>query len=213
MKSLDVQVFDSILIATPIEAIYKRLGYVEGDTQLSQQQKADLGQYIDEAVGVIELKALAARIGIKEIKEDGIVLANDIKLESKHLSSWMAGCSEMLLMGVTAGSKIMQAIKESSSQGALSQGVVYDAVGSEMADGTFDWIIAYFNRELRRENKCLADKRYSAGYGDFALENQRVIYELLDLKKIGVDITETYMLVPEKSVTAVSGVKEILSGE
>ncbi len=209
MKPLGVQLFDSIPIATPTEAIYKRLGYKEGDTQLTGQQQDDLAKCIDEAVELIELKALAARIGIAEIMPDGIVLAGGIEFKSKNLSSWMIGCNEMLIMASTAGSKIMQAIKESSSKDGLSQAVVYDAVGSEMADSVFDWLITYYNRELRREEKCLDAKRYSAGYGDFKLENQKVIYDLLNLKQIGVDITEKCILVPEKSVTAMVGVKEV----
>ena len=78
-----------------------------------------------------------------------------------------------------------------------------------MADSAFDWIITYYNRELRREDKSLDDKRYSAGYGDFNLENQKIIYDLLGLKKIGVDITDTFVLIPEKSVTAMVGIKEV----
>ena len=209
MKPLDVQLFESIQIATPIEAIYRRLGYSQDDTQLSQQQQDNLAKYIDEAVELIDLKAAVTRIGIKEVKDVGIVLANGIELESRNLSSWMIGCDEMLLMASTAGSKIMQAIKDTSNNEKLSRAVVYDAVGSEMADGVFDWLITYFNRELRRENKCLDGKRYSAGYGDFKLENQKTIYDLLDLKKIGVDITESCVLVPEKSVTAMVGIKEL----
>jgi len=65
----------------------------------------------------------------------------------------------------------------------------------------------YFNQSLRRENRRLLGKRYSAGYGDLFLETQKVIYGLLQLDRIGIEITESCMLIPEKSVTAITGIE------
>ncbi|HOO47200.1 MAG TPA: methionine synthase, partial [Deltaproteobacteria bacterium] len=77
---------------------------------------------------------------------------------------------------------------------------------SEMTDEALDWITGYVNQGLRRRAARLTEKRYSAGYGDFALENQKIIYDLLMMHELGVSITESYLLVPEKTVTALAGV-------
>ena len=65
------------------------------------------------------------------------------------------------------------------------------------------------NEELCRiaaeEGKSLRP-RYSAGYGDFSLENQRGIFDLLSpAKHIGLTLKDNLIMVPEKSVTAVIG--------
>jgi cobalamin-dependent methionine synthase I len=49
--------------------------------------------------------------------------------------------------------------------------------------------------------------RFSAGYGDFLLENQRLFYELLDLQRFGVSLTESCIFTPEKTVPAIAGVE------
>jgi cobalamin-dependent methionine synthase I len=110
-------------------------------------------------------------------------------------------------MGTTAGSAVMAAIAEDTGGNRLTRGVVFDATASEMVDASMDWIISYFARELRRENKALTENRFSAGYGDFLLENQQTIFRLLELERIGVQITASFVLIPEKSVTAIAGVK------
>jgi cobalamin-dependent methionine synthase I len=69
--------------------------------------------------------------------------------------------------------------------------------------------VDYFNRTLLRENRRLLKNRYSAGYGDLLLETQKILYGLLQLEKIGIRITETCMLIPEKSVTAITGIREM----
>jgi len=76
-----------------------------------------------------------------------------------------------------------------------------------MADNALSWIINYFNRQLSRESKQLTSKRFSAGYGDFSLENQKIIYDVLKLEQLGISLSDKYMLIPEKSVTAVVGIK------
>jgi hypothetical protein len=58
-----------------------------------------------------------------------------------------------------------------------------------MTDAGLDWIMDYFNQQLRREGKTLLPRRFSAGYADFNLENQKAIYDTLQMEKIGVTIT------------------------
>lgn len=51
--------------------------------------------------------------------------------------------------------------------------------------------------------------RYSPGYGDFALESQKEIFARLECaKRIGLTLTDTMLMVPFKSVTAVIGVTD-----
>ncbi|MGC9975923.1 MAG: vitamin B12 dependent-methionine synthase activation domain-containing protein, partial [Syntrophales bacterium] len=82
-----------------------------------------------------------------------------------------------------------------------------DAAASEIVEAALDWIMDYFKQSLKRENRRLLGKRYSAGYGDLFLETQKTMYRLLQLDKIGIEITESCMLVPEKTVTAITGIK------
>ena len=109
-------------------------------------------------------------------------------------------------MGATAGPEIMTAIQEDAAGRNVTRGVVLDATAGETVDAALDWIMAYYNQTLRRQGKRLLSARYSAGYGDLALENQRTMYRLLALEKIGVEIMETCILIPEKSVTAITGI-------
>jgi hypothetical protein len=109
-------------------------------------------------------------------------------------------------MGATGGTAIMEAIQEDMAGRNATRGVVLDAVASEIVDKGLDWIMDYFRRVLRREGKTLLNSRFSAGYGDFELENQRLFHRLLEMERLGVTITAGCLLVPEKSVLAVTGI-------
>jgi cobalamin-dependent methionine synthase I len=78
-------------------------------------------------------------------------------------------------------------------------------VASETADAGLDWIQAFLNSQMAKQGRKLTT-RYSPGYGDLDLSAQKVIYDALKLEKIGISITDRYLLIPEKSVLAIAGI-------
>lgn len=207
-----VTFFDTILIEPPREAIYRRLGYRKGVTRTSVVQEAEVEASIAEAIMLIRLKGAARRLPILKKDAAQVVLAGesgDVVWESRRLARFLDRCDEVLLMGATAGSAIMEAIRDNMGGACVTRGVVFDAAASETVDASLDWIMGYVRQELRRENKTLTERRFSAGYGDFLLENQRATATMLDLERIGITLTADCILVPEKSVTAVAGIKRM----
>ena len=203
-------VFPAISIIPPRNKIYQRLGYRREITQLTSHQEKLTDSFISEAASFIALKGAALRIPIVERDSNVILLAaEEICLKSAHLASFLRNCTEALLVGATAGRDIVAATRENLENSAVVKAAVFDATASEMADGALGWLMDYYRRSLLRERKILLTKRYSAGYGDFALENQRYFHTLLDLGAIDVQITTDNILLPEKSVTAITGIRNI----
>jgi len=203
--------FESLRIDLPREAIYRRLGYRRDATQISPRQTAEIEDYMEEARSLISLKGTALRLPVRGISPVRVVLGDDVVFESRHLARFLDRSREVALLGTTAGSAIMTAIAEDAAGRNVTRAVVMDATASELADAALDWIMSYLRSSLRRENRTLLSRRYSAGYGDFLLENQRTIYRLLQLERFGVTLTESCLLIPEKSVTALTGILDASS--
>jgi hypothetical protein len=201
-----VRYFNNISIKTPLAQIYRRLGFRKGVTDLSPRDQAETERYIETALSHIRLQGAARRLPVLLEGKSTVRLPEEAIFESRQLAKFLGGSDEILLMGATAGPEIMAAIQEDVAGRNVTRGVVLDATASETVDAALDWIMAYYNQTLRRQGKRLLPARYSAGYGDLALENQRMMYHLLAFEKIGVEITKTCILVPEKSVTAVTGI-------
>lgn len=199
---------EKISIDPPREKIYQRLGYKKKTTAISAKQLKETELYINEASSFISLRGNFSRLKINHNDGEKIILSEDLIFHSRKLSVFLRDCKEAVLMGATAGNTIMDAIKKKTGQNDLATAVVYDATASEMTDAALDWLMNYINRILRRESKYLLPRRFSAGYADFNLENQKIIYEHLQMKTIGVTITPNFILIPEKSVTAISGICE-----
>ncbi|MFC1752232.1 methionine synthase [Thermoproteota archaeon] len=201
-----VDYFDSVKVEIPRKGIYTRLGYRADKTHISSQQEELVEGYIEQAVSLLSLKAAYLRIPIRENDTLKVTLENGEVFESSNLAKMLYDCDEVLLMAATGGSEIVDSIRKNSLGGDVTQAVVFDATASETVDATLDWLMEYVNRDMRRENKRLLKRRFSAGYGDLQLANQKLIYDILDLKQIGILIGKNFILSPEKSVTAITGV-------
>jgi ethanolamine utilization microcompartment shell protein EutS len=207
MKTMEnATLLKNIVVSPPLAKIYQRLGFRKATSQISSKTQKETDHIIAQAASLISLRGSFLRLSINDNSSGKILLAGDVTFQSKKLSVFLRNCKEAMLMGATAGDEIMKAIKEKSALGDLQAAVIYDATASEMADAALDWIMEYINQLIRRERKTLLPRRFSAGYADFDLSNQKIIHRLLALEKIGVQITSECILLPEKSVTALSGI-------
>ncbi len=201
-----VNFFERISIYPPYAQIYRRLGYKKQTTKLDAGKKKQIDLYIAEAASHITLKGCMLRTVIEANDGRNIALSGGLVFASGKLGDFLRDCRGALLMGATAGNAVLDIIREKTKQDDLAAAVIYDATASEMADSALDWIMGYANQEMRREGKKLLPRRFSAGYADFELANQKNIYRYLQMEKLGVNINHNFILQPEKSVTAITGI-------
>ena len=198
--------FNAMRVPLPMKAIYTRLGFKKGVTELNPAQEDKLVATIEEAANVIHLKGAACMLDLVRVDLSGVELEDRTVFTSSALAGMLSGCAQVMLMGATAGREVMEEISSATRSENLTRAVILDAVASEMTDSGLDWIMDFMNQDLMRKARRLTKARFSAGYGDFSLENQKAIHALLHLDKIGVSITDRFILMPEKSVTAVAGI-------
>ena len=76
--------------------------------------------------------------------------------------------------------------------------------GMEMADAAEGQL-----RQWAAEQGLFLTGRFSPGYGDWPISLQPLLAETLDTaRQIGLYVTDTYLMTPRKSVTALLGVSD-----
>ncbi len=204
---INIKRFDHISLPLPKRRIMSRLGYNRHNTVLHRHHLALVDTAIGRGFGMCEPRGVCARIRIARRDEEYLHLACSATFHSRSLVKLLAQSSEILLMAATVGPKIMQGISEAIGREDAMRAAIFDAVGSETVDSILGWIQQYLDRQLPREGRKLTSRRFSPGYGDLGLENQKTVFELLALDQhLGLTLTERYLLVPEKSVIGIAGV-------
>ena len=137
-----------------------------------------------------------------EILEDGLLLDCGVKFTSKDLAKHLAGCKEVLLLAATLGAKVDIAVRRLALE-SVSEGAAAQAVAATIIEGYCDEV------QERVESDVYQRPRFSPGYGDWNLSEQRKLFAILECeKKLGLTLTDGLMMAPSKSVTAVIGLSD-----
>ncbi|MCF2652160.1 vitamin B12 dependent-methionine synthase activation domain-containing protein [Anaeromassilibacillus senegalensis] len=138
---------------------------------------------------------------------DHTVTLDGWRIESEKLAHHLRGCKAAYLFAATLGVQADRRIRQIAAR-SMSRGTVANAVCSALIESYCDEMQAELAERELREGLYLRP-RFSPGYGDFALESQREIFARLECeKRIGVALTDTLLMTPVKSVSAVIGVAD-----
>lgn len=196
-----------IAVELPLKRIYTRLGYRKASTRLTETDEAKIRRILDDGLLACELSGVYVRKRIERRGSDQVVLDDGgIVWHSRKLAQMLADSQEVFALGATAGEEIVTARDQAMERGNTLTAVLFDALASEMVESAVQWLHDSVAKMLRKELKTVTTRRYSPGYGDFALHHQHGIAALLNFDALGVRVNEHALLLPEKSVTAVVGI-------
>lgn len=132
------------------------------------------------------------------------VTCGGIRLESQALAQHLAGCQQAFLFACTLGPGVDRLIKRYSIT-EMPMVPVLQACSAAYIEAYADKAQLELEEYTKGQGLYLRP-RYSPGYGDFPLSYQTFLFSALDIpQKLGVALTENFLMVPCKSITAVIG--------
>jgi hypothetical protein len=200
------QILRNIQPTYDVDLVYSRLGFRKEHTSLEIHDKEKMVRLLHRAEEICKLTLSWAYMDIVSNSGQEVLLNTQDVLEGRGISRFLSGCEMAVVMFSTAGDAPMEEIRILTENERLSEAVVIDAAASEIVDAGLDWLMQYLKAQLRRTGQTLTRLRYSPGYGDFPLTAQKTFGRLLSIEKMGVQVAETLILKPEKSVLAIAGV-------
>lgn len=136
--------------------------------------------------------------------EEGCLKIGEWKIESKSLLKNMKGCEKVVLFAATLGTEADMLMRRYSVT-EMARAVVMQACAASLLEEYCDSCQDQIAEEAGKEGLYLRP-RFSPGYGDFDIRHQEQLTRILQTDKtIGLTMTESFMLTPTKSVTALIG--------
>ena len=137
---------------------------------------------------------------------EGVVLAGSgVTLTGALAEKMLRSCDTAVLLCCTLGMVFEQRVRALEKRD-MGEAVILDACGSAWVESGCD--MAQAEIAARFAPRYLTD-RFSPGYGDLPLSLQPPLLAALDAeRRLGVHLSESYLMTPSKSVTAVVGVAD-----
>lgn len=115
-------------------------------------------------------------------------------------SKIFAHLDRMAFCVCTIGPALEAEVTRLSAAGGLLKAVVLDAIGSVAAEAAASYVDERIAAEAAREG-LETSCRASPGYGDWDVREQGAIFALLPAGRIGVSLSDTFMMTPRKSIS------------
>lgn len=167
------------------------------------------GKYLDECesrlLGVISPKFLYRYFPLSFKDGVPVISGCTLALNGSDIAAHLEGCSGVIIMCATVGGGADRLIRQLQVED-MAKAVIADA----FAGAAVEQVCAKAEEIIKKEfDGKYFTWRYSPGYGDFPINMQKQLLDVLDApRKIGLCASGSSMLTPVKSVTAVMGVSD-----
>ena len=118
----------------------------------------------------------------------------------RHLQS----CTKAIILAVTIGEPIEAAITDYFKKGEYSYSLLLDAAATTAVEMAADCMEKAMQQVIAPQGYAMKT-RFSPGYGDWDITFQPHMLRLAGASTIGMELTDSYMLMPRKSITAIIG--------
>jgi len=204
MSALELKIdFDKVRPAT--KTIIECMGY--GSNSNQELVLSTTKELIKES------EKFAKVIGGYKLFEDNSIKIKSGKLElnniSFHLDKIIAKqitkCTSIAFIAVTLGKKYDDWINQYFKNCDPFQGYIADTIGSEMVENAADYIESLVENETKKIG-LNSTNRYSPGYCGWSVSEQHKFFSLLPKNICGIELSESALMNPVKSVSAIIGI-------
>ncbi|MCL2797784.1 MAG: methionine synthase [Firmicutes bacterium] len=141
-----------------------------------------------------------------QVKPDGVHFAGGIVFTGNSIVNHLSGCVRCAVLAATLGHGVDQALRR-LQYADMADALLYDAAANALMEQVCDEAQKQI-AESAGMRGFSTTARFSPGYGDFSLAHQPAILKLSGAsKELGIVLSENGLMLPQKSVTAVIGLR------
>lgn len=137
--------------------------------------------------------------------DDAIVIADRKFFVGEKIKKQLIGSELIALMCATAGPELENLSRKKNREGDPLTSFILDSLGSLIAEKTADKMRDLIKQKADHKGMKITN-RYSPGYCSWNVEEQCLFFSLLPDHYCGIQLSESALMIPIKSVSAVIGI-------
>jgi cobalamin-dependent methionine synthase I len=183
------------------EAVIEKIGGKKTDT-ISRRMAGAIEKVLCEIDETASAQAIYTILPVNTLN-GGVALGNQHAFSSKKLKGVLGPCQKAVVFVATIGSRVDQLIQHNMQQ-QPHYGYILDTAASVAAETVAQYLYDHIDQAL--EDAQGLTMRYSPGYCDWPLVEQKKLFNLLPSDPIGVTLSDSACMSPRKSISGVIGI-------
>ena len=173
--------------------------------KLTRRTRGTLLRSLDDCRHLLKPAVLYTAKPIVKAMNNSVVLKDNVSFSGRRLSRAMKKCTEATLYIATVGSTFDATMQDLMRKKQLSRAYIYDAIGSVAAEETVELFQKAYDEKIEKKGQSTT-LRFSPGYCDWSIEEQKKLFQVLDSRRIDVSLSSTCLMKPRKSVSGIFGI-------
>jgi len=195
-------VLDPLTIEPDRAEVLRYLGY-PAPAAAARRIAGRLDRALEECRGKLRPRAMYAVHKVERLTRRRLAIAGGATFTGP-IGQFLAGSTRVAVFLTTAGPEIVALAEGATCSRDTLSGLVYDAIGSQVADAGVERVAADLRARLAADEALTLP--YSPGYCGIPLREQRAIFRLLEARRIGLELLPALIMKPVKSVSGLIGV-------
>jgi len=133
------------------------------------------------------------------------LIEGSVIFKSRIIARLLERCPQVAIFVVTIGKYLEETAFQLARDGLILQATVLDAIGSDAVEKVADFAQDRI-KEMAEAQGLVTSRRFSPGYCDWNVGQQRMLFYALTGNTLGVRLTGECLMVPQKSISGIIGI-------
>lgn len=143
---------------------------------------------------------------VEVFANEGEINFGEKKITSgRRICSYMKGADNIAVFICSAGERFMELSQQYNRENDYLKAYIIDSFGSLVVEKMADYIQMQLQVEVGRRGLEISN-RYSPGYCNWQLWDQKLLFELLSDNPCRISLTDSMLMMPVKSISGIIGI-------
>jgi len=185
------------------QQVLHSIGY-DSDCEPPTRIVSLIDEYLENAYNLLAPSYSGVIRDIKSVQGSRVVIEGSITFESEAITRLLEQCHKAFIFLVTIGDIVEEMAGQLAEDGLVLQATVLDAIGSVSVESVANFVQDRVEEIAHGQELCIS-RRFSPGYCDWDIGQQRMVFRAMNGNFAGVSLTEDRLMIPQKSISGIIG--------
>ena len=184
--------------------VYQYIGY-EDDQNVSVRISSIIDDYTEHAHSLINPLFSYVIKDVEWARGSISLIEGSVIFKSRVIARLLEHCSQVAIFVVTIGKYLEETAFELARDGLILQATVLDAIGSDAVEKVAEFAQDRIKEVVEAQGLAIS-RRFSPGYCDWNIGQQRMLFYALTGDTVGIRLTGECLMIPQKSISGIIGI-------
>jgi hypothetical protein len=180
------------------------IGY-EDDQNLSARISSLIDDYAEHAHSLINPLYSYVIKDVEWARGSISLIEGSVIFKSRIIANLLERCPKVAIFLVTIGKYLEETAFQLARDGLILQATVLDAIGSDAVEKVAGFAQTRI-KEIVKPQGLVISRRFSPGYCDWNIGQQRMLFYALTGNTVGIRLTGECLMIPQKSISGIIGI-------